>query len=94
MTSTIRTDEYAIAAITAAAERLADDRAREYTDLTYIQTMAELAATATALITTTIAAIDPRHRDWDAIATALGTTPAQARRDHQPPPATTTSQDF
>jgi hypothetical protein len=79
MTPTIRTDEYALAAITAAAERLADDRARARArnDLTYIH----------------IAAIDPSQRDWNAIATALGTTPAQARRDHQPA-QTATSRDF
>lgn len=86
-----RTDEHALTAITAAAEQLAHDRAWEHTDLTYIQTMSDLAATAEALITTTIAQMDPDQRDWNQIADALGTTPAQARQDHQPPtPVTNT----
>lgn len=80
-----RTDQDALAAITAAAEQLARDRGWEHTDLTYIQAMNDLAATAQALITTTIAQMDPDQRDWDQIAAALGTIPAQARADHQPP---------
>ncbi|MHB1065729.1 MAG: hypothetical protein ACYC1Z_14785 [Georgenia sp.] len=90
MRPTIRTDEYAVAAIITAAETLAETRDRARTDITYLQTLTELAATATALITTTIAGIEPHRRDWDAIATALGTTPAQAPNDHQPPPSLTT----
>lgn len=86
-----RTDDYALAAITAAAEQLAHDRDWQHTDLTYIQAMSDLAATAEALITTTIAQMDPDQRDWDQIADALGTTPAQARHDHQSPsPVTNT----
>lgn len=76
-----RTDEHALTAIIAAAEHLAHDRGWEHTDLTYIQAMSDLAATAEALITTTIAQIDPDQRDWNQIADALGTTPAQARHD-------------
>jgi hypothetical protein len=90
MRPTIHTDEYTLAAITTAAEQLAAGRGwDEPTDLNYLQAMTELAATATALITTTIARIDPDQRDWDQIATALGTTPAQARHDHEPPPPAT-----
>lgn len=88
-----RTDEYALAAITTAAEQLADDRGWDRTDdLTYIQAMSDLAATAQALITTSIAQMDPDDRDWDQIAAALGITPAQARADHPPrSPATNTN---
>ena len=86
-----RTDQDALAALTAAAEQLARDRGWDHTDLTHIQAMSDLAATAEALITTTIAQMDPDQRDWDQIADALGTTPARARADHQPPaPATVT----
>ena len=86
-----RTDEHALAAIAAAAEQLAHDRDWQHTDLTYIEAMSDLAATAEAMITTTIAQMDPDQRDWDQIADALGTTPAQARADHQPPsPVTNT----
>ena len=86
-----RTDEHALAAIAAAAEQLAHDRDWQHTDLTYIEAMSDLAASAEAMITTTIAQMDPDQRDWDQIADALGTTPAQARADHQPPsPVTNT----
>ncbi|MEP7333986.1 MAG: hypothetical protein ABI692_18090 [Terracoccus sp.] len=86
-----RTDEHALTAIITAAEHLAHDRGCEHTDLTYIQAMSDLAATAEALITTTIAQMHPDQRDWNQIADALGTTPAQARHDHQPPtPVTNT----
>src|SRR5665811_2307557 len=66
-----RTDEHALAAITAAAEQLAHDRSSDHTDLTYIGAMSDLAATAEALITTTIAQMDPDQRDWDQIAACL-----------------------
>ncbi len=86
-----RTDEHALAAIAVAAEQLAHDRGTGHTDLTYIEAISDLAATAEALITTTIAQMAPEERDWDQIADALGTTPAQARADHQPPtPVTNT----
>ncbi|MGH3502565.1 MAG: hypothetical protein ACRDQA_16990 [Nocardioidaceae bacterium] len=88
-----RTDHDAVEAITAAAEQLARDRNCEYTDLTYLQAMSDLAATAEALITTTIAQMDPDQLDWDQIAAALGTTPDLARHDHQPPTSVTTT-DF
>jgi hypothetical protein len=88
-----RTDEYALAAIITAAEQLAHDRAWDHTDLTYIQAMSDLAATAEAMITTTIAQMDPDQRNWNQIADALGTTPAQARHDHQPPTSVTNT-DF
>ncbi|THJ65598.1 hypothetical protein E8P82_11480 [Arthrobacter echini] len=87
------TDEHALAAIITAAEQLAQDRDWDYTDLTYIQAMSGLAATAEAMITTTIAQMDPDQRDWNQIADALGTTPGQARHDHQPPPLATNT-DF
>lgn len=93
MRSNPHTDEYALAAITVAAEQLADDRGWDHTDLTYIQAMSDLAAIAEVMITTTIAQMDPDQRDWGQIADALGTTPAQARANHAPssPP---TSTDF
>lgn len=87
------TDEDALVAIITAAEQLAQDRDWGYTDLTYIQAMSDLAATAEAMITTTIAQMDPDQRDWNQIAEALGTTPGQARHDHQPPSAVTNT-DF
>jgi ABC-type transporter Mla subunit MlaD len=88
MRPTIRTDIHAINALDTAAEQLADQRAWDRTDLTYLQAMTELAATAHARITETIRQIAPEKRDWDAIAAALGTTPAQARAEHQPEPGT------
>lgn len=88
-----RTDEDALAAIIAAAKQLADDRDWGYTDLTYIQAMSDLAATAEVMITTTIAQMDPDRRDWNQIAEALGTTAERARHDHQPPSAVTNT-DF